>query len=147
MMSLIEGTSASPNAALVSPKDIVTSGLCIGCGSCVAQAARAGAQMRLDRYGQFKPVGPSAWLARRSPQFSRTCPFSPAAKNEDELAAADFPVTRHQDGLIGRWQAAYVGHVEEDGFRANGSSGGMVSCLGAFEARNGGWRRPCGGDA
>jgi coenzyme F420-reducing hydrogenase beta subunit len=109
------------------PKDIVRSGLCIGCGGCVARAERAGPRMGLDRYGQYRPMGPLAWFGRRSPEFSRICPFSPSARNEDELAAELFPETGHRHALLGRYRTAYVGHVAEGDFRAQGSSGGMVS--------------------
>jgi coenzyme F420-reducing hydrogenase beta subunit len=83
--------------------------------------------MRLDRYGQLKPSGASGWFAGRSLDFAITCPFSPNADNEDDLAAARFPMAPHIDTWIGRFEAAYVGHVEESDFRRNGSSGGMAS--------------------
>jgi coenzyme F420-reducing hydrogenase beta subunit len=111
----------------LSPKDIVRSGLCIGCGGCVARAESSGPRMGLDRYGQYKPTGSPAWFGRRSPEFSRTCPFSPSARNEDELAAELFPEAGHHYASLGRYRAAYVGHVAEGDFRARGSSGGMVS--------------------
>jgi coenzyme F420-reducing hydrogenase beta subunit len=115
-----------------SPKDMVRSGLCIGCGSCVAQAEDSGADtpqpgMDLDRYGHFKPTGSAEWFRRPSVSFSQTCPFSPSAKNEDDLAAELFPRAQYRDACIGHFQSAYVGHVAENDFRAQGSSGGMVS--------------------
>ncbi|MDQ0571107.1 coenzyme F420-reducing hydrogenase beta subunit [Variovorax paradoxus] len=83
--------------------------------------------MRLDRHGELKPEGPAAWLRQGTEAFSRTCPFSPAARNETELAAGLFPEAVHDDPLVGRFHSAYVGHAEEGNFRAHGSSGGMVS--------------------
>ncbi|GEO07134.1 coenzyme F420 hydrogenase [Adhaeribacter aerolatus] len=111
----------------LSPKDIVSSGLCIGCGSCVAQANLPGTQMKFDGYGELKPTGASAWYQRPSESFTRTCPFSPAAKNEDYLATNLYPLAKHQDAAIGRFQTAYVGYVAEEEFRLQGSSGGMVT--------------------
>jgi coenzyme F420-reducing hydrogenase beta subunit len=113
---------------MLSPDDVVRSGLCIGCGSCTAQAGPA-AHVELDRYGNYKPFGPSEWLGRRSAQLARTCPFSPAAADEDELARALFPDAEHHDPLIGRFQTAYVGYAAADGFRDEGSSGGLTSWL------------------
>jgi coenzyme F420-reducing hydrogenase beta subunit len=110
-----------------SPGDIVRSGMCIGCGACVAWAEVTGPRMDFDRYGQYKPAGPSGWLGRRSSHFSRICPFSPAACNEDELAAELFPDAGHRHGSVGFFRSAYVGCVAEGDFRARGSSGGMVS--------------------
>jgi coenzyme F420-reducing hydrogenase beta subunit len=128
------------NHQLFSPKDIVRSGLCIGCGSCVAQAnietAQANAtseysdtvpQMDLDAYGHYKPVGEPVWFGHRSESFSRTCPFSPVARDEDDLAAELFPDAKHRDCKVGRFETAYVGYVAEEEFRTRGSSGGMVS--------------------
>ena len=125
-----DAAPAATGAALVSPRDIMASGLCIGCGGCVAQARRAEApcteaRMSMDRYGQLKPSGRKSWLSRRTAAFSRTCPFSPAAADEEVIAGRSFPAAPHGDALIGLYEAAYVGHVAEDSFRASGSSGGM----------------------
>ncbi|HEU5015281.1 MAG TPA: Coenzyme F420 hydrogenase/dehydrogenase, beta subunit C-terminal domain [Roseiflexaceae bacterium] len=103
----------------------------------MAQAGAAGAQMIMDRYGQYKPTGPVEWLHLRSSSFSQTCPFSPAAANEDELATVLFPNAEHRDPMVGRFQAAYVGYVAEDQFRGQGSSGGMVSWVLAELLRKG----------
>jgi coenzyme F420-reducing hydrogenase beta subunit len=121
---------------IVSPAEVIAAGLCIGCGSCVAQSGEPEAEMAWDRFGQLKPVGVD-WLKVRSESFSRTCPFAPAAMNEDELAAIQFPAATQSDSHIGRFEAAYVGHVEEHNFRANGSSGGMVSWVAAELLRQG----------
>jgi coenzyme F420-reducing hydrogenase beta subunit len=123
----------------VSPNDIVRSGLCIGCGSCVAQATLGGsaAKMQFDKYGLYKPHGPSNWYRQRSQQFSSTCPFSPSAKKEDELSLINFPETKAQSDTLGRFQSNYVGHVLEQEFRSQGSSGGMVTWVAAELMRKG----------
>jgi coenzyme F420-reducing hydrogenase beta subunit len=118
---------AKSDIRFYSPHDIVRSGLCIGCGSCVGQSKNTDAHMDLDRYGHFKPVASRQWMRTRSEQFSQTCPFSPRARNEDQIAADLFPSAPHQDARIGRFQSAYVGYVASEGFRDRGSSGGMVS--------------------
>lgn len=122
---------------LVSPQAIIHSGLCIGCGACVAQANAPGARMELDPYGQYKPSAAHEWLRTPSAQFAHTCPFSPAAMNEDELAAARFPNAPQHDPLIGRFESAYVGYVAEENFREWGSSGGMVSWVATELLRQG----------
>ncbi|MEJ1164851.1 Coenzyme F420 hydrogenase/dehydrogenase, beta subunit C-terminal domain [Variovorax sp. CCNWLW186] len=129
------------------PASIVRSGLCIGCGSCVAQSRSAepaplatGSEaplMRLDGYGELKPQGPAEWLRMGPTAFSRTCPFSPSARNETELATDLFPGAVHDDPLVGRFDGAYVGHADEADFRAQGSSGGMVSWTAAELLRAG----------
>ncbi len=108
----------------VSPLKIVQSGLCSGCGVCAAQSEEA--WMALDVYGQLRPAGDAAWLRIGPEAFDRLCPFSPQAANEDDIANALYPeAPRHP--TIGRFLSAHVGHVEAEGFRERGSSGGMVS--------------------
>lgn len=133
----MSSTDLTAKKALVSPRDMVRSGLCIGCGSCVAQSASRGARMSLDPYGQFKPTGSPEWLTQRTHAFSVTCPFSPGAMNEDELAARRFPSASRVAASIGRFEAAYVGHVAEQDFRACGSSGGLVTWVACELLRQG----------
>ncbi|OAP41777.1 coenzyme F420 hydrogenase [Sinorhizobium americanum] len=83
--------------------------------------------MRLDRYGHFKPSIPSLPPNDSPPDFAALCPFSPHAQNEDEIARERFPLAKYRDPLIGRFEAAFVGHVRESSFRADGSSGGMAN--------------------
>lgn len=83
--------------------------------------------MQFDAYGQLRPRGPRDWYAARTEAFARTCPFSATALNEDQLAEALYPAAPKRDGRIGRYVAAYVGWAEADGYRAAGSSGGLVS--------------------
>ena len=83
--------------------------------------------MDLDRYGQYKPTGAPEWFRHGSLSFARTCPFSPSARNEDDLAAELFPETEHRHSSSGRFRSAHVGYVAEEDFRERASSGGMVS--------------------
>lgn len=87
--------------------------------------------MDWDRDGQLKPAGPATWLTRRDRDFAQHCPFSPDAADEDTIAARLFPDAPTLDPMIGRHAAAYVGHAAEGDFRAQGSSGGMVSWVAA----------------
>lgn len=119
--------SISSKPEIYSPGQVIRSGLCIGCGNCVSASKVNAAHMDLDAYGQYKPTGDVIWLNQKSSGFSSICPFSPAASDEDELAAALYPTAPSLDERIGRFEAAYVGHVAEEGFRDRGSSGGMVS--------------------
>lgn len=123
-----------PEAAnrLVSPRDIVRSGMCIGCGSC---AVTNDGSMQWDADGFWKPALEEA--AKRSETFSHQCPFSPAAADEDEIAGERFVEVPQHDGHIGRFTAAYVGHAVEDPFRRNGSSGGLTSWVAAELVRSG----------
>ncbi len=124
-----------PPDLAVSPRDMVASGLCIGCGSCASTDDRAA--MRWNRYGQLAPSGPSEWLRSPSQDLARRCPFSPAAANEDELARERFPTAPGSDARLGRLEACFVGHAAEPGYRENGSSGGLVSWVAAELLRSG----------
>jgi coenzyme F420-reducing hydrogenase beta subunit len=108
------------------PDDIVGAGLCIGCGGCAAA-------MRMDRDGLWKPEPGTPEGA----DFAAQCPFSPTAANEDVLAAARFPAAPARSDLLGRFESTWVGHVAEQAFRTNGSSGGMVSWVAAELLRTG----------
>jgi coenzyme F420-reducing hydrogenase beta subunit len=126
--------SAIPGNRLVSPGEIVRSGLCIGCGSC---AASAGSRMAWDRDGFLKPQRSSDPDTAFSERFSRQCPFSPGAETEDQIAAERFAEPRSVDDRIGRFEVAYVGHALEDPFRRDGSSGGLTSWVAAELLRTG----------
>jgi coenzyme F420-reducing hydrogenase beta subunit len=87
--------------------------------------------MEWDRDGFLKPNGPAQWLSDRTNTLARTCPFSPAAADEDAIAFREFPSANNVDNRIGRFEAAYVGHVGEGDYRAEGSSGGLVTWVAA----------------
>lgn len=110
----------------LTPRDIVDSGLCIGCGACTTLSPDA--RMRWNPDGHLEPSTPR-W--RSDPAFAQVCPFSPGAANEDAIATERFPDAPGGDALIGRYAGAYVGHVAEQGFRMEGSSGGMVNWVAA----------------
>lgn len=121
----------------IGPREIVRSGLCIGCGSCVAQASAPSVDMQFDHHGQLRPHGPAGWNDDAA-LFARTCPFSPSAVDEDTLAAELFPQDSPQDRQVGRVLQAYVGYAVEQDFRGHGSSGGMTSWV-ASELLRRGW--------
>lgn len=113
--------------------DIIRSGLCIGCGACAA----SGEQMRWNGYQQLEPGGDPAWRRAPDPVLARTCPFSPVATDETTIATARFPDAPHSDSGLGRFEAAYLGHVAEGEYRAQGSSGGLVTWVAAELLRTG----------
>ena len=120
---------------LYAPADIVKSGLCIGCGGCAA--VHPTASMTWNEDGFLKPEGPPEWYEAPSEHLSKTCPFSPAAANEDVIAAERFADAGAIDASIGRFEAAYVGHVSDEPSRNQGSSGGLTSWVAAELLRTG----------
>ncbi len=105
---------------------MIGSGLCIGCGSCVAQSNNPEVSVQANRYGELTPKGPREWLNESRTDFALTCPFSPHAPNEDQLAAELFADAPRYE-TVGRFQCAFVGFAAMGEFRNRGSSGGMVS--------------------
>ncbi|MES2645835.1 MAG: Coenzyme F420 hydrogenase/dehydrogenase, beta subunit C-terminal domain [Bacteroidota bacterium] len=122
---------------LFSPSDIVRSKLCIGCGSCVGMHGGTNTEMLFTKFGELHPEGDPEWYQKPTQIFTQTCPFSPSAKKEDELAANLFPGTTKKDNSIGLFEAAYAGYVVENDFRSQGSSGGMVSWVATTLLRQG----------
>lgn len=122
-----------------STKDIADSGLCIGCGICVGRSSDRvpETKMQFDVLGQLKPSGPAAWYNTPSESFSRICPFSPSAVNENHLAEELFPDTKNHHPSTGRFESNFVGYVTEDDFRRTGSSGGLVSWVASELMRKG----------
>ena len=121
--------SPDPSTKLYSPADVIGSGLCIGCGSCTASSPDA--QMRWDKDGFLKPHGPGDWLERPSASFSRRCPFSPIAEDEDSISLRHFGPSGAQNPSLGRIEAAYVGAAVQGPFRKQGSSGGLTNWVAA----------------
>jgi coenzyme F420-reducing hydrogenase beta subunit len=115
----------------LSPADIIRSDLCIGCGACTLTAPDSA--MAWDRDGFRKPAG--AFTARKTSALASRCPMSPVAANEDNIAAELFPAP--QDPHLGRTLASYIGHVAEEEWRAQGSSGGLTSWVAGELLRTG----------
>src|SRR5437763_976808 len=57
--------------------------------------------------------------------------MSPGAPNEDSIAYREFAGAPHDDRAIGCFEGAYVGHAAYADYRAQGSSGGLVSWVAA----------------
>jgi len=118
----------------MSPQDVIASGQCIGCGLCASREPAAA--MEFDQDGHLKPRGPEAWLTAPSARFAASCPFSPAAVDEDVIAASLWPDAPHVNPWIGRHRSAWVGHGPDD-LRMNGSSGGLVTWIAGELLRQG----------
>jgi coenzyme F420-reducing hydrogenase beta subunit len=93
--------------------------------------------MQFDKYGELKPNGPRSWMRKRSEAFTKTCPFSPSAIKENTIATDLYCDAEQSSAYLGKFQKAYVGHVEEEDFRTRGSSGGMVTWVATELMRKG----------
>lgn len=60
---------------------------------------------------------------------ARICPFSNHGPNEDDIGNKYYGAANQHDSRIGYYSGLYVGHAEEEEFRARGSSGGMLTWI------------------
>jgi len=91
--------------------------------------------MEFTGEGQLEPVAREG-IDAPSARFAATCPFSPAAPDEDSIAAERWPDAPHRDPYLGRFRNTWVGHAEPD-MRESGSSGGMATWIAAELLRQG----------
>lgn len=114
------------NGAVVSLfKTVVEGGYCIGCGAC-ASVSDSPIKMALDDYGRFQAtLDPAIDITTSKAAVISVCPFSGVGPNEDEIGRELFDENCKYHDRIGYNLATYAGFVAEDGFRENGSSGGM----------------------
>lgn len=104
-------------------KDIIDNGYCIGCGNCAYLSSETIA-IGLNEYGQFHAQLLGQDIDTKT--IDKFCPFSDAAKNEDELGNSLFPENKYVDTL-GYIHSTYAGYVKEGDYRLSGSSGGFGS--------------------
>lgn len=108
---------------------VVENHFCVGCGVCTA-VKDSPMKMRIDEYGRYQAFADVSTVSEElNETLQRVCPFSDKSDNEDVLAAALYPESRNHARYLGRYQATYVGWVEEDEFRLRGSSGGLTSWI------------------
>lgn len=113
---------------------VVSSGLCVGCGAC-ATVAHDKLSMGLTVEGRYEPVTRDGRTlaeqdAHTLERASRVCPFSNAARNEDEIAAELYSGPDVGEGeATGRHRKVVAGHVAAGDFRDRGTSGGMTSWM------------------
>ena len=124
-------------ARLDSPRAVMRAGLCVGCGSCASRADAGAVSMRMDRYGERKPVATGHRLSLADPVFARTCPSGNRAADEDALARHRFGTAPHFHPAVGRWREAYVGHATDSAVRSSASSGGLGTWVALALLRSG----------
>ncbi|MGE6698631.1 Coenzyme F420 hydrogenase/dehydrogenase, beta subunit C-terminal domain [Hyphomonas sp. NPDC076900] len=114
-------------------KKVRDGGYCVGCGAC-ALPGGPGGKMRLTPYGEYEPD----LAAAASPsQLEKACPFLAPELDEDHLAETFLDGRQQSSRELGYYNSISAAHVEEAEWRANGSSGGMVSWLAAELLRTG----------
>ncbi len=99
---------------------------CIGCGACAFAFPEQFAMRAIHGSWQAQLLPAAATEPDTAPET--ICPHSGAGLDETEIGARLYPQAK-KDPRLGRYRSTLVGHVEEGGFRAGGSSGGMITWL------------------
>lgn len=108
-------------------EEIVKSGLCTGCGACVAVNPR-GLKMSWEDHGFLIPHPTTDYVPDKEEQV---CPFNlnpaPTVLTEDELAELCLSDAPHKEARIGRYTNFYIGYSKK--YRMTSSSGGLATSL------------------
>jgi coenzyme F420 hydrogenase subunit beta len=110
-------------------ESVISEGYCIGCGVCSA-VSNGSIQVSLNELGMYNAKLNVSFAKQETEVFKKidyVCPFTNKGHNETEISQELFPKTAIIDSKAGRYNYSYAGWVEEENFRSNGSSGGMVS--------------------
>lgn len=127
------GSLAPPNGGPSEWKElgatVIGGGYCIGCGACAAVEGSP-FSIREDDCGRYAATLDGNKCSKAdSAQVLEVCPFSGRSPNEDQIGEWLFSALPRRDAYLGFHLSVYAGHVEENGFRARGSSGGMGSWI------------------
>ena len=111
-------------------QQIVEGGYCIGCGAC-ACATHGSIPVEMNACGLYQAQGAAAARCEDD-QVSlgiAACPFSGEGADEDDVGRHRFGAGCLPDSRIGYYHDLFIGHVAEDGYRAEGASGGFGSWI------------------
>lgn len=108
-------------------EDVVSRGMCIGCGACTL-AANGAIPIRLDdsRLYQADLSGVPSGALRAA---SAVCPFSDEAPNEDDLGVPHGDSEMNHHPQLGTHIRTLAGRVNDEQYLWGSSSGGMTSWL------------------
>lgn len=108
---------------------VIKNGYCIGCGACTLPD-NSPYKIITDNNGLFQAdVKVDFQPKARDEDESDVCPFFNGELNEDSLAAQLYKKTNAYDSKIGYHHKIYTGHVVENDYFQNGSSGGTAKWL------------------
>ncbi len=116
---------------------VIKGGYCIGCGACTA-VRDSPMVMKLDQFGRFQASENILQATEKiGNDILKVCPFSDQSLNEDVIGKKLFGTKSNFHDKIGYFQSIYAGYVLDDGYRKNGSSGGMASWIAVTLLNNG----------
>lgn len=111
-------------------ESVIRGGFCIGCGAC-AGIPGSPFKISLDPYGRFQACEKTRGEAANYTGIPRTqvCPFSDESRDENDLSTEFLAPGQKQDARLGKFSRLLAGYVQEGTYRADGSSGGIISWL------------------
>lgn len=112
---------------------VIKGGYCVGCGIC-AGVSDGLINIQLDDYGKYAPKLNTRSVAKNisipiTSSIKKICPFSESALNEDEISKEFLTSATKHNQYIGSFISISAGHVIENDFRVNGTSGGMTTWI------------------
>ena len=108
---------------------VIQGGFCIGCGAC-ASLEKSSIKMELDDSYRFQAViGSENKSDQEEISALSICPFADESLNEDEIGKKILSEGNLKNDKLGYIKNTYAGYVNEDDYRKNGSSGGIVTWL------------------
>lgn len=108
-------------------ENVINGNYCVGCGAC---AFISGNSMKLDKYGEYKPVFENLTNSNLK-NLDLVCPSLSPNLNENVLAEKFLDSNSFQfDDKLGYHIENFVAHVNEFEIRKNGTSGGMGTWIG-----------------
>lgn len=110
-------------------EQIVTHGLCLGCGLCQSVAGRDYVEMGwVDPPGRLRPRIKQPLRAEQQQAILRICPGARLDEPVDHRHSDDVKV----DASFGPWMNVWKGHASEPEIHHLASSGGALSALGVY---------------
>ncbi len=105
--------------------DIVTSGMCIGCGLCESVAGTEHVRMRMTPEGRLRPQTLRPLSETTLATIDRTCPGSTVRGLPDDLHDADTTI----DDVWGPYRSVVRAYAADPDVRFRGSTGGVLTAL------------------
>lgn len=102
---------------------VVNGGYCIGCGACAV--VDNSIKIKFDDFGKYQARITDSTSNSTGESVLKVCPFSNSSFNEDQIGKRLYGAKNSKNNELGYIDSTFAGHVTEQGFRTNGSSGGM----------------------
>lgn len=108
--------------------EVITPGLCIGCGVCAGVCPHGALDMQLDRTGIYRPYRVSE-MCSECLRCERVCPFLRQNADVSAVTSDVHANTPYEDEWLGRYHGCFHAVAPDEGTRLAGTSGGVATWL------------------